>query len=1130
MYSTISKIALTVQTSAPGFDVGQGRYFPLGRVSQQVYALLWDPWMLAFCDKPPVTRGPNEPIDDPSHTLLLYTNPTQASDIDAAQTVIAAGGHVIFNRPEPEVFESIAVLHDLGRPPASITSLCERWNLGEYASRDYYYKARERFYRIDVPSECALSYIGDNPDLVVLPHAGIFTGDPFAVMDHYWHFPKREALLLDLATLLGDAMGRLIHGGVMRGDDGLSHEHAGLRRDFHAFGFAYQTVLEYARCLGRQADAMNQAARAAAITIQAARTLRQGDTSRARKQLAEACAQLGTCYQTLEPHPATFVDTLHGGGLLDGIGYFEFDWPQHTADTLRRYLRLTQDTDYRVNLDFAATSWRYMAERFPRLIEELRQAADDGRIELVNGTLNQPYPPLHSLDSQLRQYDMGLEIYERLFGRQPKILASQEFAFSSQTPAILAQYGYRGAVMRVQHFADTPTINEPFIDWASPDGRSVLTIPSHGDKSERRNELTYDNLHLKIYAARQEGIRPSVFSCMGDVTFYRPMREELARVCQHMPALGRFACWNQCFDDMPVDTPSNTLANTPAIRQFTMDDFQTDRLVMMDPRYPSSAMSGNFIEHGLRSMSASHLFMAADMIDAMLGDGMMDRSEYWEDLLNHQGHDTYIVPNYPAGGFMGGVNDPDSRHAGHAMPTVAEYQGTWHDQTIRETTAARLAQSEQVARQLIKNRLRDRVSAQTGSACWAIYNPSAARVVVVRLPDTDQQVRLNLPAWSVTTLADGDVAGVVDDDVNRPGVEPSVAVDSDSWTLQNSLVSATFDPLTGQLLQFMRCNDGSAIVRSGGHRFVVAGKDEAGCEQVCHNARIVAHGPMQAVLEFDIELRQANLVMARLLSRVTMNVDEPLLRFETTVAQADENNRDLPVMTVLSLQGDQWENHLGVCFDVPDDDAIWERGHFNVLEPTNHHRLFSPNLLLARGERIDTTFINFGNAIYKRDGSQICQLMIYENEPTRCFEYMVGVADDQPVIQARAAVQPVYVERIVPSSHSQTSVTDVMVFNRPWVDIDHPAIELISCARVADGIRYRLANTRSRPVHTSIRVVGYSETAYLTDFLGRSRTPVDVGHGRYDIQFASCEIVELHIPTSKHEKHKKKETHENTER
>ena len=193
----------------------------------------------------------------------------------------------------------------------------------------------------------------------------------------------------------------------------------------------------------------------------------------------------------------------------------------------------------------------------------------------------------------MRQYDTGLAVFDRLIGRRPCVLASQEFAFSAQAPAVLRQYGYAGAVLRVQHFAGTPVLNEPLIRWLAPDGRGIQTIPSHGDKSEQRNDLTYANLHLKLYAAQQKGFRPSVFSCMGDVTFNRPMREELARACKHMPALGRFATWSSCFE--------NAGEGRGVSRRFEMEDFTTDRLVMMDPAYPSSSTTGHFIEHGLRA-------------------------------------------------------------------------------------------------------------------------------------------------------------------------------------------------------------------------------------------------------------------------------------------------------------------------------------------------------------------------------------------------------------------------------------------------------------------------------------------------------------------------------------------------
>ncbi|HJN93348.1 MAG TPA: hypothetical protein QGF05_11580, partial [Dehalococcoidia bacterium] len=409
-----------------------------------------------------------------------------------------------------------------------------------------------------------------------------------------------------------------------------------IRRDFHAFGYAYMTVLELDRCYGGSAVDLEQAGRCA---VQAASAMTAGDVGRAERGLSEGLEALERENRKLQPTPAAFTDTLHGGGLYDDVGYFEFDWPQHPADLLRSHLNWVQQRSYRFNIDFGAQSVQCMAERFPRLFDDLRAAQDEGMVEFVNGTINQPYPPFHSLESQIRQFADGNAALEGVLGRPARIYASQEFGFSPQLASILAQQGYAGAVLRVQNMGDAPTLREERILWAAPSQDALEAVPSHPYKSEQRNDATYNNLHLKLFAHQQTGLDFAVFSGLGDISYYRPFREELARVCHYAPVFGGFQTWSQYFAE---PRPGQLRRHC-----FTMEDFDC-RAAFMEIEGDWSAhrpVTGGNNTACMRSLSTSHLFCAAEMLEASLAaQGVKTRNPSadrwsWTALAVHQGHD-----------------------------------------------------------------------------------------------------------------------------------------------------------------------------------------------------------------------------------------------------------------------------------------------------------------------------------------------------------------------------------------------------------------------------------------------------------------------------------------------------------
>ena len=120
-------------------------------------------------------------------------------------------------------------------------------------------------------------------------------------------------------------------------------------------------------------------------------------------------------------------------------------------------------------------------------------------------------------------------------------------------------------------------------------------------------------------------------------------------------------------------------------------------------------------------------------------------------------------------------------------------------------------------------------------------------------------------------------------------------------------------------------------------------------------------------------------------TRVSLDAGQPVATFDTEITRAP------------AVEGNQWHNHLGVRFELADATAEISNSHFNVLEPFPHRQIYSPYLLLAG----DTIFLNTGNEFYVRDDGALSNILIMENESARRFQYAVGLAEKNPVMQSR---------------------------------------------------------------------------------------------------------------------------------
>jgi hypothetical protein len=92
--------------------------------------------------------------------------------------------------------------------------------------------------------------------------------------------------------------------------------------------------------------------------------------------------------------------------------------------------------------DFPGADFEAIERDFPDVITKLQEMHRKGVVDFVNGSYSSAHLQNLSSESNWRQFEYGLAVFERLFGKKVKLFTFQENALTQQLPQILSQFGF----------------------------------------------------------------------------------------------------------------------------------------------------------------------------------------------------------------------------------------------------------------------------------------------------------------------------------------------------------------------------------------------------------------------------------------------------------------------------------------------------------------------------------------------------------------------------------------------------------------------------------------------------------------------------------------------------------------
>ncbi|HEX4086239.1 MAG TPA: glycoside hydrolase family 38 C-terminal domain-containing protein [Chthoniobacteraceae bacterium] len=170
-----------------------------------------------------------------------------------------------------------------------------------------------------------------------------------------------------------------------------------------------------------------------------------------------------------------------------------WDWREGLNEgvtTCRTILQLMEEFPDLTYIRGESVIYEHIQKADPAIFEQIRNRIDEGRWEVVGGTLLQPDTNLPATETLVRQFTSGLSYFEKNLGRRPRIAwAADSFGHSAGWPEIYTSAGMTGFAFSrpMEHDFHLP---KPAFWWEAASGARILCwrIPI-GWYGTQRNEI-----------------------------------------------------------------------------------------------------------------------------------------------------------------------------------------------------------------------------------------------------------------------------------------------------------------------------------------------------------------------------------------------------------------------------------------------------------------------------------------------------------------------------------------------------------------------------------------------------------------------------------------------------------------
>lgn len=405
-----------------------------------------------------------------------------------------------------------------------------------------------------------------------------------------------------------------------------------------------------------------------------------------------------------KPRPLIyFIFGIHGNILFPEVGYCEFDNSENAWNHIKRWTEFMKDAKgFPVCFEIGIVSINELDKKYPvwALLER-------NQIEFVNPLYSQPYLRHISEESNIRQFEWGIDELKR-HNLSVSVYCSSEHALHPQIPQLLNKFGIKYACLSTRLAGGAPTCYEPKIIWKGMDDSEIVAIISQYGVSNGQiwHGKFFEELPSLIFGGvARPDLNHLVYVNIEDFANPMPGYQDIA---EHLSELEKNGLYMKSLAQIISDS------NIPISRKvsWTIDDFP---LKWMQSRIINKI---RVVEDNLVNLESSLtlLYIILEKSNKLTNEisdilkKMFDNLKIaWQKVLMAQNHDGYVVPFTKPGMYslqqglevMSNTNIED---------TIEEYGLRLLQETeqIMETTKNILSNMEESNTRLICNWLWER--------------------------------------------------------------------------------------------------------------------------------------------------------------------------------------------------------------------------------------------------------------------------------------------------------------------------------------------------------------------------------------------------------------------------------------
>jgi len=725
-----------------------------------------------------------------------------------------------------------------------------------------------------------------------------------------------------------------------------------------------------------------------------------------------------------------------------------------------------------------AADWQEIATEQPDVFAKIQQYVEQGQIGLAGGEYREGPTAFAPIESVLWEFDRGLKVYDKLFGRRPKVWARRRYGFSTLLPQILNRCEMPYAVHTALDDGYYPDEEQSKFRWEGCDGETVdafsrIPLPADGATAFLR-------LSQRM-AEAMEGDQSAALMFARWPELSTPWFDDLRRVHRYAPVFGKFVTLEGFFEE--ASPPARTYKHS-AKEYF--------------PPYLTQAVARGLNEPIFRfgtRITSRHLadFGGCTASIAALLENRTSSIKIEEEL-----------EQLPL--------DADEDTISTAETTLAELVG-------------------EASRTLVKTLLRGSPAVK---GIFLFNSLSFPRRVSVELPAGFTPPKIEGPIKHVQFESHRQVATL---DLPACGFQ-WIPAKSPAWTPKSEPPTAEEGVLRNEFFEvhISEATGGIAYVKGYGRspkrlsqqlafRFPRKRQvrqtewgDETSyySEMRARSLELTCTGPAlaEAVTKGDIVDQTNGDILSRYRQTIRVWRGRPHIELEIELEPTH-----LPA-------GDPWSNYYACRFAWNDETALLTRSVQQTAQPTPDSRFDAPHYIeIAEGD-LRTTIVPIELPFHRKcDDRMLDTLLVVAGETRRTFRFLIACDEPYPMRAALSAYSPPLVvptgDDSTHSANTPAAISSRSAASPPragwFFHVDAKNV-LITSMRPVDpqegrpsDLRIRLLETEGRAKTTRLSCFKTPKTAQRVNLLGEPIEPLPITSDAVTIEMRKYEIATLEL-------------------